>query len=307
MNFLDRRFLNFSLSVNSIANEPAANPTVGTQYIVGSNPTGAFASASANQIARYNGSAWQFFSPKTKELEVLNLDSGEFLQFNGTAWTTVASLSAGSGNSSGANIITIDGIAAGYNNNPSPSSSLTQGNFLLADDSTCYFNIIENNSTHWFYYYPHNGSSFLCWDDDAYKLYIADDNSSNGWRVSDVSEGDIFFNRGNNSIYALFNDNVSKISNGIIFFDGFATSGDSENLPENPNQGDVFLPLNSYSSIDDEGPILYVADSNNEWSSDLFPSWADTWYVSTNHGYIVRYDSRSEYTNERFLCIHPLN
>ena len=41
MNFLDRRFLNISLSVNAVANQPAANPTAGSQYIVGSSPSGA--------------------------------------------------------------------------------------------------------------------------------------------------------------------------------------------------------------------------------------------------------------------------
>ena len=100
MKLIDRRFLNISLSVNAVANQPAANPTAGSQYIVGSSPSGAFASASANQIARYDGSAWRFFTPKAGELEVLNLDSGEFLQFDGSGWTVVASLSSG-GSSSG--------------------------------------------------------------------------------------------------------------------------------------------------------------------------------------------------------------
>ena len=93
MNFLDRRFLNFNLSVLAIANEPDNNPAVGSQYIVGANPTGAFASASTNQIARYNGSSWLFFTPKPGELEVLNLDSGEILLFNGAAWNVIASFS----------------------------------------------------------------------------------------------------------------------------------------------------------------------------------------------------------------------
>ena len=100
MNFLDRRFLNFSLSVLAIANEPADNPTAGSQYIVGSNPTGAFAAASTNQIARYNGSAWSFISPKNGELEVLNLSNGQFLSFNGSAWTSVASISGNSSSGS---------------------------------------------------------------------------------------------------------------------------------------------------------------------------------------------------------------
>ena len=100
MFFLDRRFLTLSLAVLAVADEPDANPAAGSQYIVGSNPTGAFASASTNQIARYNGSAWTFFSPKIGELEVLNLDTGYILQFNGSAWTAVASFSLNSASDS---------------------------------------------------------------------------------------------------------------------------------------------------------------------------------------------------------------
>ena len=117
MNFLDRRFFNFSLSVLAIANQPADNPATGSQYIVGSNPTGAFASASTNQIARYNGSAWSFISPKAGELEVLNLDNGDILQFNGAAWASVASLygsSQATSEAAGLNVIPIDGFARQY-------------------------------------------------------------------------------------------------------------------------------------------------------------------------------------------------
>ena len=92
MNLLDRRFLNISLAVKGIANEPAANPTVGTQYIVGDEPSGAFANFTQNYIARYNGSAWEAFSPKTGGLEVLNLSNNQFLLYNGSTWVSTASL-----------------------------------------------------------------------------------------------------------------------------------------------------------------------------------------------------------------------
>ena len=317
MNFLDRRFLNISLSVLAITNQPAANPTAGSQYIVGSSPSGAFASASANQIAHYDGSAWRFFTPKAGELEVLNLDSGEFLKFNGSAWTVVASLSSGGSSSLDFHVISIDGIAAGFSNNPSSEADLTPGNFLLTNNSVCYFNVEDDNPVNmyshtWFSYHVSNGSSFTCWEYDnnqeeyILKLYTADSNSNNGWNVSDVSEGTIFFNRVNSCTYAYLNGELSKISNNFIVFDGFVTSGDSDHLPENPNQGDVFIPLDYLSSIGEEGPSLYIADNNNEWSSDYFPYWSDTRYVSTNHRYIFRYDSRSEDHDERAFYIHYL-
>jgi len=90
---LDRRFLSISVTVQGIANSPADNPTAGTQYIVGSNPTGVFAGATANSIARYDGSAWSFTAPKAGELEAINLQTGEILRFNGSAWITAITIS----------------------------------------------------------------------------------------------------------------------------------------------------------------------------------------------------------------------
>ena len=97
---LDRRFLEVSLNVRGVANEPASSPAPvnGTQYIVGSTPSGAFASASANDIARYDGSKWKFTRPDTSQLEVLNLDTSEILGWNGTEWAVLAQISGGGGN-----------------------------------------------------------------------------------------------------------------------------------------------------------------------------------------------------------------
>lgn len=93
---LDRRFLNISLTILNIANQPDDNPSNGIQYIVGSNPAGAFANASPNSIARYDGSAWKFTTPKAGELEVLNAATGEILRFNGSAWSAVSVINAAS-------------------------------------------------------------------------------------------------------------------------------------------------------------------------------------------------------------------
>ena len=90
MNLLDRRFLNVSLAVEGIANTPGANPSEGTQYIVGSSGTGAFAGVQPNFIARYDGSVWKFSAPKAGSLEVLNIATGEILQFNGSQWVVKA-------------------------------------------------------------------------------------------------------------------------------------------------------------------------------------------------------------------------
>ena len=88
----DRRYFNVNFTINSIANAPDDNPTAGTQYIIGSTPTGAFAGATENYIARYNGTNWEFFAPKVGSLELFNLDTSEFLKYNGTEWETIANL-----------------------------------------------------------------------------------------------------------------------------------------------------------------------------------------------------------------------
>lgn len=89
---LDRRFLSISLIIQAIANSPAANPVVGTQYIVGANPAGDFAGATANSIARFDGTAWKFTAPKAGSLEVFNADTYEILSYDGSKWTAVAYL-----------------------------------------------------------------------------------------------------------------------------------------------------------------------------------------------------------------------
>lgn len=93
---LDRRFLNISLTILNIANQPDDNPAAGVQYIVGSTPAGAFAGVSPNSIARYDGTAWKFTAPKSGELEVLNAATGEILRFNGSAWSAVSVINAAS-------------------------------------------------------------------------------------------------------------------------------------------------------------------------------------------------------------------
>lgn len=91
MIYLDRRFLNLSFSVLGVFNQPPANPANGSQVIVGSTPAEGFASASANHIACFDGTVWNFTAPKPGE-ELLNIQTGEILQFNGSAWTAILNI-----------------------------------------------------------------------------------------------------------------------------------------------------------------------------------------------------------------------
>ena len=92
MSTIDRRFLNISIIINGVANEPAVGVPAGTQYIVGNTPASAFADATAGQLARYDGSNWTFITPKTTGLEVFNVSKGQLLKFNGSDWEVAAAL-----------------------------------------------------------------------------------------------------------------------------------------------------------------------------------------------------------------------
>ena len=82
---IDRRFLDISLVVEGVADEPEKFD-VGTQYIVGENPSGDFENAQPAYIARYDGEKWIFMPPKGASLEVINAGSGFIMSFDGKEW-----------------------------------------------------------------------------------------------------------------------------------------------------------------------------------------------------------------------------
>lgn len=95
---IDRRFLDVRLCVRGVANEPAETKP-GIQYIVGSAPTGVFAGAHEHDIAVYDGyaSKWKFFAPQQDQIEVMNLESGKWERWNGTAYEAFADIGGGGG------------------------------------------------------------------------------------------------------------------------------------------------------------------------------------------------------------------
>lgn len=89
------------MTVQGTANEPPASPEPqhGTQYIVGDAPTGAFASATAGSVARYDKykQGWTFFKPMAGQMELLNAETGKILTWSGEAWATAAEVDGGDG------------------------------------------------------------------------------------------------------------------------------------------------------------------------------------------------------------------
>lgn len=257
MKLLDRRFFNFSLSVQGFATQPAANPTAGTQYIVADNPTGAFASASQNQIARYDGENWSFFTPKEGDLEVLNLSTGEFLQFDGSHWNVVASLSnSNPDSSSGSHPISIvDDIIYGYddgdNHRLSPATLselrgrpfLTTGSgyFYLAVDNILASGNLSGNVT---LDERYNSQAVYAGFADAKIHSLADIQESElQYSSTDILDGDFIFNKADNSLYCYDADHSRFIKLGghrSYVVDALVDYVGSS-LPASFNSGDALL------------------------------------------------------------------
>lgn len=93
---IDRRGLYVRLTVKGVASDLPEGVTLyeGLQYIVGADPTGSFASATAGQIAEYNGNKWVFSDPKTWRMEVFDEAAKAIKRWDGSAWVNVAELVA---------------------------------------------------------------------------------------------------------------------------------------------------------------------------------------------------------------------
>lgn len=210
MKLIDRRFLNISLTVAGVADEPADNPATGIQYIVGENPSGDFASASPNQIARFDGSAWSFITPKAGELEVLNLDAGEILQFNGEEWVTAASL----GGEAGTSIQAVDDIVYGYHDAYGGSTTLSPANlkalrgrpyFAVNDGHVILFtdNLLEEGSLGSQYFaYPEGITALAGFGDGKIHHFTYDrDGYVDDFSSNNLQNGEYIFNKADNTLY----------------------------------------------------------------------------------------------------------
>ena len=196
---INRRFLNISLTVAGIANEPAANPTAGTQYIVGATPAGAFAGAQANSIATFDGNNWCFSRPLPNRLnlEVLNAETGDFLKFNGTAWVVVASFNSGD------NFIKpVDNILP--TGSTLPVSANAGDKFFNSTDGKIYTATASDTwdsgtaST--------NGSRYA--SSNEFKIFVNDNGT---FSAANIPDGGFFLNKADNSLF-IYDASVPALS-----------------------------------------------------------------------------------------------
>jgi hypothetical protein len=91
--------LNHEAAVLAIADTPPAAPSIGQLYIVGATPTGVWV-GQANNLSRWDGTAWQFDTPQDKEAHLVEAELATY-GWSGTKWVKVAAAnttgSAGAG------------------------------------------------------------------------------------------------------------------------------------------------------------------------------------------------------------------
>jgi hypothetical protein len=122
--------LTWQASVTDILNDPPGSPASGVRYIVGTAPTGQWATdAAADKIAQWTGSAWSYTPPSTSMAAFVTAKSngyvysGAWVQFSGSTYTFGAGLSYAAPNVSVASA----GITAAMLNQMSASSGQVLG------------------------------------------------------------------------------------------------------------------------------------------------------------------------------------
>ena len=104
--------------INILSDPTSLTPTEGDRYIVGSSPTGAWSSATANQIATYDGTTpWTFATPTSRDAAFVTGLSNGYV-YNGTSWVQFNSgvgytFSAGLTNSANTITLASNGVATG--------------------------------------------------------------------------------------------------------------------------------------------------------------------------------------------------
>ena len=172
---------------------------------------------------------------------------------------------------------------------------------------TCHFSVNgNNNSVFWASFYVNNGASYLCYPfiDSNSELPFQIFSAVNGaWQTNDVPEGTLFFNKSDSCLYSIIDDSVQKISDNILVFDHFISTGYDE--PDSNSMGEFFLDLSSLNTGQEEGPALYV-NNNGSWNSSYFFQYKNEVFVSANHGCVFRWIDDSESGKRAFLT-HSLH
>ena len=121
-------------SVLSRAGTPPGAPAVGDLYIVNTSPTGLW-TGQANNLARWNGTVWEFQPPKVNESHLVE-DVAETWHWNGTAWVKVAAASTTGGPAAAGELWVVGDVKQSLLSEPQFTSALPaaeRSKWVLAD------------------------------------------------------------------------------------------------------------------------------------------------------------------------------
>lgn len=286
---IDRRFIDFSLIVQGVADEPSDDYVKGTQYIVGEMPLGDFENAEPGQIARYDGEKWNFISPKEAGLEVINAETGELLQFDGVLWNVVATISGGGG---GQSLLVVDDLATVVSSsNERPNDYIF--NYCIVDNGlnspAGYGYYAHDNSYDLMYYYdgkygdlPVN--SVLAGDNGKYYTFKPTIDDYNHYLIepSEIAAGTFVLNKACNMLYQ-FNGTSLELVGGNTIGVNYAGLSDTPHKQSNADCWKHFgeVELNLYT----DNCCLFSPDwSYDGWTSSRFATLkAGDLFASTNH------------------------
>lgn len=113
---------------------PPAAPAANDLYIVGATPTGLW-TGQANNLARWDGTAWQFEAPKANEAHLVE-DVAETWHWNGTAWVKVATATTTGGPAAAGDLWMVGDLKESLLSEPEFKTLLSvteQNKWVLAD------------------------------------------------------------------------------------------------------------------------------------------------------------------------------
>jgi len=287
---IDRRFIDFSLIVQGVADEPSDDFVKGTQYIVGEMPLGDFENAEPGQIARYDGEKWNFISPKEAGLEVINAETGELLQFDGVIWNVVATLSGGG--SGGQSLLVVDDLAIVVSSSEERPNDYIF-NYCIVDNGlnspAGYGYYAHGNSYDLMYYYsgrygdlPVN--SVLAGDNGKYYTFKPTIDDYNHYLIepSEIAAGTFVLNKACNMLYQ-FNGTSLELVGGNTIGVNYAGLSDISSKQSNADYWKHFgeVELNLYGN----DCYLRSPDWNYDgwYSSHIATLKAGDLFASTNH------------------------
>ena len=302
---IDRRFLDISLIVEGIADEPEKFE-VGTQYIVGEMPIGDFENAEPTQIARYDGEKWNFITPKEASLEVINAETGEILKFDGMLWEAVATLSGGG--SGGSSVLIVDDLA----------QVLTSEN-ERPNDYVLNYCIVDNgiNTPKGYEYYAHNNSyyemlyhggiygstnlpvnSVLAGDNGKYYTFkpTVDDYNHSLIEASEIAVGTLVLNKKCNLFYQYNGKTLELINSNFISADYVGIS-DIARKWSDTDYWKHFDEIGLYISGDLTGTLMKPNLSYSGWRLNgvTQPLETGVLFASTNHCMLYYYFKKEGY------------